>query len=1529
MIVNLIKKQRMFSLKLPIKVNGQYWVRDIDEEGKKRDLIGIEAMDGRWVIKSTPLVSIIGENNEKLGSVELKENIFLNLQMKSNEERIILVTHPVEDSRQTFEKYLVTAATILEIGRSAGNQIIHPNKYISSHHARLSYQGEHWELEDLGSTNGTYVNGERAQKTKLQIGDIIYIMGLQIIIGKQFLALNNPEGALQLNTPNLIPFQNQRLEKKEVCERKKEFFYRSLRFRREIEPLVISIDAPPQREKLETVPLALMMGPAITMGMASMGTGAFSVINTLNNNGSMMTAMPTVIMSGSMLLGTILWPILTKKHEKKTKIAHENMRQERYFQYLNELKDQIRRAGSEQKSILEENLISSEECMRRIRQRDRSLWERMPVHDDFLQLRVGIGELPLQVQIKYPERKFDLQKDNLQDAMFMLGKEKKMLDQVPISISLVQDNKLGIIGERKEADALARSLLLQTVTLHSYDEVKLVLLINEAEMKEWEDFFYTLHIWNKDRSVRFLAANADDMKALSAYMEKEVLERIENEQQEDKIPLPYYLILVADKQLADKSEVMQKLMEYKGNAGYSIIMLYDEIRNLPKETTSVVEIHRTEGKIYDKNDITGKAQKFLPEFVEVEELEGVTDTLANIELELKDENYTLPNSLTFLEMFGVGRVTYLNALQRWKENNPVNTLQTPVGVDANGELSYLDLHEKYHGPHGLVAGMTGSGKSEFIITYILSLAVNYHPDEVAFILIDYKGGGLAGAFEDDERGIRLPHLAGTITNLDGAAVKRSLISIQSELRRRQAIFNEARKISNEGTMDIYKYQTLYRNHVVSEPVPHLFIVSDEFAELKTQQPEFMEQLISAARIGRSLGVHLILATQKPAGVVDEQIWSNSKFRVCLKVQDKADSMDMIKRPDAAELSQTGRYYLQVGFNEYFALGQSAWCGAEYIPVDQIEKKADQSIRMVDHLGRVIKEIKPKKQAENAGGNKIKQVVAIVKYLSDLAEEEHVSVRPLWLPAIPAHIFVEQLYAAYGVAHEQGYLNPVVGEYDDPFNQRQYVLQVDFSKKGNCLVYGASGAGKATFVTTMIYSMLLHQKTEYLNLYLLDFGSETLKVFEKAPQVGGVALSHEEERIRNLVKMLYEEIEKRKRLFSDYGGDIQAYLKNADEPIPNILVIINNYSGLNETYDDLEEYLIHLFRDGTKYGIYFCVTVNGTNGIRYRASQNFAQVFTMQQNDPSDYPVIVGNTGGILPAKHKGRGLVRFDKVYEFQTAYCFESGQQERLRSFCQELAQKISVRAREIPILPEIVNTEVLKCRVKDIEQIPVGIGKENLEVLTVSLLKEYIYTVTSQERALAVKTAFAIGRLCSYIPDISVEIWDVEKMISVKSKEDITILNDRFEDAVARLFQEIVERNNTYKDADMDSLVLEKYQRRVIVVCGLERLFSVLSDDGKDKLRVFWEKGQSEYKIHFVIAEEVKQLGTYTAEAWYRQSVNNGNGIWIGDGFADQYTLKVSKHSNSLYQEIGDRFGYVVNRGKPVLSKLITTEEEAGVHE
>lgn len=200
---------------------------------------------------------------------------------------------------------------------------------------------------------------------------------------------------------------------------------------------------------------------------------------------------------------------------------------------------------------------------------------------------------------------------------------------------------------------------------------------------------------------------------------------------------------------------------------------------------------------------------------------------------------------------------------------------------------------------------------------MLSLAINYSPDDIGFFIIDYKGGGMANLFNG------LPHMIGQISNLSGNQVYRAMVSIKSENRRRQRIFTE------HGVNNINNYTKLYKNKEASVPVPHLFIIIDEFAELKREEPDFMKELISVAQVGRSLGVHLILATQKPSGTVDDDIWSNSKFRLCLRVQDRQDSNDMLHKPDAAYITQAGRCYLQVGNDEVYELFQSGWSGAPY------------------------------------------------------------------------------------------------------------------------------------------------------------------------------------------------------------------------------------------------------------------------------------------------------------------------------------------------------------------------------------------------------------------------------------------------------------------------------------------------------------------------------------------------------------------------------------------------------------------------
>ena len=1523
MIINLIKPKQMFTLSLPEKVKGRYWLTDTDAHGSPRELISIEAVNGEWVARSNKQVTILDSAGQPVKNTVLRPLTFLNLRLVDSEDRINLYAEESDRSRLTFRKMFCKEAGVFSIGRGEDNTIVFGNRYASSRHAKLIFDGRSWSVQDLGSTNGTYVNGYRAESRNLEAGDLIYIMGLKIVVGFNYLAINDPDRLVRLQSGVFAPFVPQKKAIREELSElpEQQYFFRSPRFHREIEHAEIVIDPPPQLQKLDTVPLSLMLGPSITMGMASMSTALLTLNNTIQSGGSISQAMPTLVMAGSMLLGTVLWPILTKNHEKKARIQNEQRRQERYLAYLDNVRDEIKRKCREQSEILEENLITPEECANRIAEQKTNLWERMLGQSDFLRLRLGRGDQPVDADIKYAEKKFSMEDDNLQDAMMSLGAESKQLTNVPISVSLVEHTTVGVSGSYAESVRMVKSMILQMIALHSYDELKIMLITDEADAAEWDFVRFIPHFWSDDRSTRFYATNADEVKELSAYLEKNVVSREDMPNEDYTVFSTYYVIISTSKTLTESCEALQQLMDFKNNRAFSVLLVTQRMKDLPKETKLVISLDGEKSRMFDRDDTSGQVHVFTPDQVNEAMFDALSEDIANIRLDLNSNRYTMPSMLTFLEMFHVGKIEHLNALSRWKENNPTISLQTPVGVSAYGGTFNLDLHEKFHGPHGLVAGMTGSGKSEFIITYILSMAVNYHPDEVAFILIDYKGGGLTGAFEDPDRGIKLPHLAGTITNLDGAAITRSLISIQSELRRRQAIFNEARKVSNEGTMDIYKYQQLYRDKVVSEPVPHLFIISDEFAELKVQQPEFMEQLISAARIGRSLGVHLILATQKPSGVVDDQIWSNSKFRVCLKVQEKADSQEMIKCPDAAELVQTGRFYLQVGFNELFALGQSAWCGAEYIPTDSLEKPVDNSVQVVDNLGRVVMSVNPPKKRVSQG-TKIKQIVGIVKYLSDLAAEEKIAVRPLWLDPIPELIYVDRLEEKYGVQDAPFVLEPIVGEYDDPFNQRQDVLTVPLSRDGNCLLYGSTGSGKSEFLTALCYSVLKNHSAEEVNVYLMDFGAETLKMFEDAPQVGGVVLSGDEEKTLNLLKMLSREIEYRKALFSDFGGDYAGYCRSGEKKLPNILVLLNNYAGFAENYESLQDLLTAVTRDGVKYGIYFVVTANAVNAVRYRTQQNFKTLLTMQLNDPTDYVIVMGKTDGLIPTKYKGRGLVKLDRVYEFQGASCAEFGEtQDVMRRFCQELAEKSSLRARRIPVLPEIVNLDFVREKAGNLEAVPMGVSRRSLEIAGVNLRSRVVFPVVTQDLQAA---AGFVDELLKVLP-LSGETWvlDAERRLDKDALALCRQVESDYEGFVQSLFAEMVLRNNTYKDARMDPDSLAEFGERTYVIFGFKRFRDRLTADGQDKLNLLIEKAESFYKLHFVLVDTGAQLASYNYDAWYKRHIS-GDGLWLGDGVTDQYVFKLAKLSSDLYEDIGDEYGYLFNRGRMTLVKLLSSRKE-----
>ena len=1530
MIVTLIKKERIHTLYLPLDVKGQFWVLDKNKKDQTRKLLSIEAVSGKWFIKSLRQVRITDTSGMDLKTAEVLPQSFYRVFPSQFEEPALLIGEEVTAGRINFRKYFLNAkdGVSITIGRNSGNTIVFDNKFVSGTHCTLMYHKGRWTVQDNKSGNGTFVNSFAVRSKTIKPGDSIYVLGLTLITGNDYIAINNPDNNVHLckdtfreYTPENIDPSRQS-EEGQVTDYEVEYFYRTPRFKRELEKTEFVIDEPPQSPIGEEMPLLLTLGPSMTMAMMSLTTGGFAVMNAINA-GRIIMAVPAIVMSISMLLGAILWPTLSRRYQRKKALQKEKIRQEKYREYLGNEERLITLECEKQEAILRENFVTIDECVRRVADVDISLWERGLRQNDFLRLRVGSGSEDLLAEIKTPEVKFALEEDSLIEEAASIRKRPKKLRNVPITTSFFENYFTSVIGERKKSIEFAHGLVVQLTAYYGYDDVKLVFLYDETEKSEFAYAKWLPHAWSDDKGFRMLATNMNEMKEVSAYLEKEIELRKSMEEKNIEEASPYYVIFAMSHDLALRFEPLRQLYNIGKNINFSVISFFDELKNVPKESMAVIELQNLNGKVFDKNDTTGISLEFTNDAVYSGDMYDYSLNLANIFLDVSSSTYQLPKMVTFLDMLGASNVEHLNASLRWKENEPTVSLQAPIGVNTFGDLFYLDLHEKYHGPHGLVAGTTGSGKSEFIISYILSLAVNYHPHEVAFILIDYKGGGMAKAFEG------LPHTAGIITNLDGSAIKRSLVSINSELKHRQRVFNEASTRLGTRVADIYAYQKEYRNGKVDEPLPHLFIISDEFAELKSQQPDFMTELVSTARIGRSLGVHLILATQKPSGVVDDQIWSNSKFKLSLKVQDRSDSMEMLKRPDAADLSDTGRFYLLVGNNEVFEMGQSAWAGANYNPGEAAFEKNTCTVSFLDTNGRVVQTVKKEVEARTDVDVK-KQLDVITDYISTTASEENVFTRKLWLPPIEALIFLDELHKKYPQKKTNKYsMNPLVGEIDDPAHQRRLPLTVPLTEEGNVVVYGSAGGGKATFMTTLVYDLLCTHTVETLNLYLVDLGAETLRAFRNAPQVGDVVFSEDSEKMLNLLKMIRGEAVSRKKLFSEWGGDHASYCAHSGNVSPNILVVINNYANFRELFQDYEELLVSITQECTKYGIYFIITTTSASGISYRLTQNCGRFIALQFNDEMDYSAVVGRTDGLYPAKVKGRGLVNLGVVYEFQTAHISEPKTiADDIKNLCETLtAMPHSAYAKRIPVLPEVVNPEFFRNTQPSIGRFPIGVEKSKLNTVYLQFTSSFVTVVAASEVEKTAPFIQGVAEMLSEQAGIPTVVLDAGKLFSEDKNRKYEYHNVDLEEHVISLFRLTKERDTAYKkDGKAD------FGRRVYVIPSLEALNKVLPDGARERLDAVLECGSPDLGINIILGECQNSLSQQQHSGWYQEHCK-GNGIWVGDGVMGQYCFNIKKPTSELYEEMGDLYGISVKNEKFTIFKILRTdlansEEEEAEH-
>ena len=1097
-------------------------------------------------------------------------------------------------------------------------------------------------VEDLAGKIGIYVNGEKISSRELCNGDTIHIMGStfvyfdNMLIVPSFLKTN---GLSEIREFDVVEVIDGNAEKEYV---------RTPRILKSPDDGKIVIDPPTAPQKSKEMPFILTAGPSLTMSLAMLASLGVTVSNAISG-GEFSSLITSGVMAISMLAGAVMWPGLLRKYNKRQEEANEKYRREKYLSYLSKKENEIRTKYERNTRILNEALMPSPETLVSFAaDQNRRLWERGPDDEDFLNVRLGIGERPFGVEIEAPAKGFVLEDDAMIDSAISLAEKYRMLSDVPISISLYDKKVVGVVGD---AVSIANSIITNIVSLHSYEEVKLILLYNQNDSKALHFANDLPHVWSSDKKQRYVATTKAEVQSLLSSLDEYILEREAVLDKDDK-RLPYFVALVMDEKLVEGVPFRRHLVNAENNLGISTVFFGKHFNNIPKECTAIIQKDENICGIYMKNENDNRFVHFKADEVSKDLALKLAESVNRISVKAKRGVENVPDRVTFLDMYRVGNIGALEILNHWRTNISEKSLAAPIGIKSGGEVFSLDIHEKYHGCHGLVAGTTGSGKSEFLQAYILSMMINYSPNEVGFVLVDFKGGDMARPF------LKSPHLAATISNLSGNTLHRALISLEAEVKSRQSIFNASAEQLGVDKIDINSYHRYFKDNKLNIPLPHLIIVIDEFAQLKSQHPEFMSKLIDIAQVGRSLGIHLILATQRPSGVVDPQIWSNSKFKVCLKVLDKQDSMDMINRAEAALIKQPGRAYVQVGYDEVFEQIQSGYSGADYIPQDDYVDEDSIAVKLVNWPAEQIRTAKKSLGAKKGSRTQLEEVVS---FITEAGELQDLKVKKLWLPSLPLAIRLEECIKTSESfdksAWDKSKFGTVVcGMVDLPEIQQQKPYGFDFVKNGHLAIYGSSGTGKSTLVQTIVYTHALKYSPEVFNLFVLDFDGGSLGGLAEMPHCVKYALGDDDSQVESVMNAVQSIISSRRELFAKaHCANYESYMASSGEKLPMIILALDNYAAFREKMYRSEDVLVQLISAARACGIYLVVTGNSKGAVYYKVIEQISEKIVLNMNDAGAYRDILNAPIPIEPENAKGRALAIVNKkAVEVQFAVPFD-----------------------------------------------------------------------------------------------------------------------------------------------------------------------------------------------------------------------------------------------------------------------------------
>lgn len=1395
--------------------------------------------------------------------------------------------------------------------------------FISGEHLRIYKKNGCVYFSDLKSKNGVYLNGKKTDNGELHTGDVLTIYTVRMYLRNNSLIIENVGGSYRLINMSSLDYRKE--AKKKPGQKNILFHTRSPRLFTPTEARVINIDKPPHIGAAPKINwLSVLVAPVISI--------ALMLLFVL----SMGLSPLMMIMSGISSLVAMIVAIITYLQQKKQHTGGSEQINIQYRNYLERVSDELSNAAQRQLIEMQRSNPIPEKCLEIASIRDAQLWSRLPEDDDFMFVSLGTGSVDAAITANYQQSRFALTENPLEMEALELVEKSRIIPNAPILCDATDGNWIGVYGERNSTLQLMRNIITALATTHSYGDLKIVILCHEKELKEWEWARWLPHCSNTPRTHRYIFASSSDATSTMDELAEEFSSR---SAQKEGFPygnqrvhknIPHYLFIVTNPEVIGQHAISHYLKP-DANVGCTTIFISDRINMLPKECNSFIEVKNGQGVVFEKTNAQQKRDFLLQPFSR-EDVDRFARALASVYTDVRDDSNRLPPKITFLEGYKVAKPNELMLEKRWQSAKTFNSLAVPIAALPNGENFHFDIHEKEsaHGVMGVVAGMSGSGKTEMVMSWLLSMAVNYSPEDVSFVIIDFKGTGLLAPFKN------LPHLAGGISNLDvktksgdidPARIERNLIAIKSEKQHRMELLN---KYSPSGMK--YEINDLNRDYArgkVGEHLPVLLIVIDEFAEFKREFPDFAGEIDSLLRTGRALGMFVVLATQTPSGVVSRESENNVRFRWCLRVANSAASKEMLGTSDAARITAPGRAYVKVGDGLYEQV-QSFWSGAPYNP-DREKDCGVIPISCVDTCGRryYCENIKRSSDYENTET----EIGAVVQYIKNYCINNSIpNAEKIWTDALAEKISLFELL-------NQGFngqtwpktktTSPIVALVDDPANQRKIPLKMDFANDGHTLIYGAPVTGKTTFLKTMIMSMAMTRKPDDISIYVMDFGGWSLNTMRDLPHVAEIVNDNESERLTKLTQLIIDILEKRKTEFlSASVGNITAYRELSAgverSKTPDVILVVDNFGSVLKNHPELDEFFVSLVSMGANYGIYLVATVTGgANAVPYKIAQNIKNKIALQMVDQSDYREIVGRTSMQLP-QILGRGYVKGNPPLMFQTALPApgkdDNAIVENIRkiSSAMHLCWKGTLPAK-IPVMPEKIEYGSIQTK-----NLCLGLSKQKVESVCFDPNLQHFLMISGMVQSgksnmlhvLALQIKERLGGSI-YVFDIKGNGTSGIKAIADKYLCEIEHING----AIEELYSEAKRRFSQKRENPG-----RVFEAITIVIDDYSQFYKEVSTEMADKLAKIVCRSTG-LGVYLLIASDAYGLASWVnqgdslAEALTKAKYS----IMLGGCMNDHGSIPVNVPYSQKSIKVDETEGFYISDGKPTRFKAMCAKEDA----